>query len=270
VTNGICFLFVATILSAATQAGRIGPGQIVFMAATAFLTAQCKTAYFVLLALAFAIPIARYGSVRRWLFASLAIMLPGVLSSLAWMIVLKHGYFAGIHYYVLDGAVYPDQQVAMILSDPLRFVAVLARTIFMSTLLPMILLGILGIFGPPVLMPVVAYVVVLTAFAAGLTAEGAPSAPRPTRLLRWLAIGVFLAGFGLTLTLVYVQWDGVGAPVISGYNGRYLYPLAPALLMFLPSKTSAMFGLDAPAWIAILGLVAACSTLGVTWTTYWA
>jgi len=270
VTNGLSFLFVASILSVATQAERISLRTVLFLAVIAFLTAQCKSAYFVLLPLAFAVPVDRYGSTWRWLFASLAITIPGIVASLGWMIALKHTYFAGIHYYVLDSAVFPDRQIERILADPLGFAAVVARTIFMSSLLPMTLLGILGIFGPPVLMPIVAYLLVLGAFAAALAAEGASQLTNPSRLLRWLAIGVFLAGFGLTLTLVYIQWNGVGAPVISGFNGRYLYPLAPPLLMFLPSKKSIVLGLDAPAWLAILGLVAACSTLGVTWTTYWA
>jgi uncharacterized membrane protein len=270
VTNGLCFLFVAIVLSAATQPARIGFRQILLIAATALLTAQCKTAYFVLLALPLAIPVERYGSRRRWLFATLAIAVPGALSSLAWMIVLKHGYFAGMHYYVMDSAVYPDQQVAMILADPLHYAAVLARSIFASTLMPMILLGILGIFGPPVLMPMIDYVLTLGAFVAALAAEGDAGDAQPTRLLRWIAIGVFLAGFGLTLTLVYIQWDGVGAPVISGFNGRYLYPLAPALLIFLPVRKSKFFGLGAAAWVVVLGLIAAWSTLSVTWTTYWA
>lgn len=270
VTNGLCFLFVATVLSAATGSGPIGRGQILFMAAIALLTAQCKTAYFVLLALPFAIPVARYGSRRRWLLATLAIAVPGALSSLAWMIALKHGYFAGLHYYVMDSAVYPDQQVAMILADPLRYIAVVARTIFTSTLLPMILLGLLGIFGPPVLMPTIDYLLTLMAFVAVLAAEGAPAAAKPTALLRWFAVGVFLAGFALTLTLVYIQWDGIGAPVISGFNGRYLYPLAPALLIFLPSRKSPIFGINASVWTIVLGLIAAWSTLSVTWATYWA
>jgi uncharacterized membrane protein len=270
VTNGLSFLFIASIMSVAAKAERISLPSIVFLAVIAFLTAQCKSAYLVLLALAFAIPVARYGSARRWLLASLAITIPSFVASLAWMIALKHSYFAGIHYYVLSSLVYPDQQVAAILADPLGFAAVLARSLFLSPLLPMTFLGLLGIFGPPVWMPIIAYLLVFGALFSALIAEGAPHRPDPSRLSRWLAVGVFFAGFGLILTLIYIQWDGVGAPVISGFNGRYLYPLLPPLLLFLPSKKSAMFGLDAPAWVAILGLIATSSTLGVTWTTYWA
>jgi uncharacterized membrane protein len=270
VTNGLSFLFIASILSVATKAERISLPSIVFLAVIAFLTAQCKSAYLVLLVLAFAIPVARYGSAQRWLLATLAITIPGFVASLAWMIALKHSYFAGIHYYVLSSLVYPDQQVAGILADPLGFAAVLARSLFLSPLLPMTFLGLLGIFGPPVWMPIIAYLLVFGALFSALIAEGAPQRPDSPRLSRWLAVGVFVAGFGLILTLIYIQWDGVGAPVISGFNGRYLYPLLPPLLLFLPSKKSVMFGLDAPAWVAILGLIATCCTLGVTWTTYWA
>jgi hypothetical protein len=130
VTNGLCFLFVASILSVATKTDRIGLRTILCLAAIAFLAAQAKTAYFVLVALAFAVPVDRYGSTGRWLAASLAIAIPGIVASVVWSIALKVTYFAGLHYYVLTSAIYPDQQIAMILADPLRFAAVLARTIF--------------------------------------------------------------------------------------------------------------------------------------------
>jgi hypothetical protein len=270
VTNGLCFLFVASLLRVAMKPDRIALRTILFLAALGFFTAQAKTAYLVLLALAFAVPVARYGSRRRWLFASLLIALPGFAASLAWMIALQHGYFAGIHYYVLDSAIYPDGQVHAILADPIGYAGVLARTLFATTLLPMTLLGLLGIFGPPVLLPTLAYPVLLAVCAAVLLSEGASSSPKPSLLLRGIAIGVFFAGFGLILTLIYIQWSAIGAPVISGFNGRYLYPLSPMLLIFLPSKTIRLFGFGAEAWVVALGLIAGACTLGVTWTTYWA
>jgi hypothetical protein len=270
VTNGLCFLFVASLLRVATKPERIPLRTILFLAALGFFTAQAKTAYLVLLPLAFAVPVERYGSPRRWLFASLLIALPGFVASFAWMVALQRGYFAGIHYYVLSSAIYPDGQVRAILADPIAYAGVLARTLFASSLLPMTLLGLLGIFGPPVLLPALAYPLLLGVAATVLLSEGRSSSPKPSLLLRAIAVGVFFAGFGLILTLVYIQWSALGAPVISGFNGRYLYPLLPALMIFLPSKTIRLFGLGAEAWLVALGVTASCCTLGVTWTTYWA
>jgi hypothetical protein len=98
-----------------------------------------------------------------------------------------------------------------------------------------------------------------------LRAQGGPSG-----LLRGLAVAAFLAGFGLTLTLLYIQWTWVGRPIIEGFQGRYLYPLVPGLLTFLPAKPIAMFRLTASAWLALFGFVATVSTLWATYATYWA
>ena len=269
-TNGLAFLFVANILGVASAGEQIRWRTALWLAALAFLIAQCKTAYLVLPALAFAIPVGLYGSARRYLLASLAIVVPGALVSIVWMLALQHGYFAGIHYFVRGAAIYPEGQVAAILADPLAYAQVVARTIFASPLAPLALIGLIGLFGPPVFMPALAYPLVAGTLAAVLIGEGATIAWRPTALLRGLAIACVLAGFGLILTLLYVQWDSVGAPVIQGFSGRYLYPFAPILLLFVPTKKLALFGLEAKDWTAILGVIAGGFTLGVTWATYWA
>ena len=269
-TNGLAFLFVANLLSVASSGQPIRWRTVVWLAALGFLIAQCKSAYLVLPALAFAIPIDLYGSARRYLLASLAIVVPGALVSIGWMLALRHGYFAGIHYFVRGAAIYPDGQVASILADPLNYMQVVARTVFLSPLAPLSLIGLIGLFGPPVYMPALAYPLVAASLAAVLIGEGTTIAWRPSALLRGLAIACVLAGVGLILTLLYVQWDSVGAPVIQGFSGRYLYPFAPLVLLFVPAKRLALFGLEAKAWTALLGLIAAGCTLGVTWSTYWA
>jgi len=255
-------------LAAASNSGQIRLGAILWLAIVGFMTAQCKSAYLVLLALAFAIPVERYGSRMRWLVASLLIVAPGIVCGIAWMISLRHTYFAGIHYFVRGVAVYPDGQVASLLADPIGYAGVVARTIFLSPLIPISFIGLIGLFGPPVLMPTIAYPLVAGSIGAVFAADGTP---RPPALrFRLLAVGAILAGSALILTLLYIQWNGVGAPVIQGFSGRYLYPLSPLLLMFLPTRKFAIIGLTAPAWATILGLVATCFTLGVTWATYWA
>ena len=128
VTNGLAFLFVAHVLGVASSDQPIRWRTMLWLAAIAFLIAQCKTAYLVLPALAFAIPVDLYGSARRYLLASLAIAVPGALVSIGWMLSLQHGYFAGIHYFVRGAAIYPDGQVAAILADPLNYAQVVART----------------------------------------------------------------------------------------------------------------------------------------------
>ncbi len=270
VTNGLAFLFVASLFAETAKSEPISGRAIAGLALLAFVVAQCKSVYMVLLFLAFALPVARFGSRRHWLLACLAIVVPGVLATLAWMVSVKLTYFAGIHYKTWAGDVAPDDQLAAMLRDPLNYGQVVLRTLFGSPLLPDALRGLIGVFGPPVALPPIIYGALLALFGGAVASEGAEGRPRASALLRALAVVAFLAGAGLTLTLLYIQWTGVGRPIIQGFQGRYLYPLLPGLLVSLPAKPVAIFGLQPSKWLALLGTLATASTLWLTYATYWA
>jgi uncharacterized membrane protein len=269
VTTGLCFLFVANILTAAMKSQRIRGSTVLFLATLGLLTALCKSAYFVLLLLAFAVPVDRYGSRSRWLVSTLVIMIPGLLGNVAWTLWVKQTFFAGIQYHTWGGDVRPDEQLAMILAEPTSYVSVLARTIFLSPLLPTALIGILAIFGPPVFVPPPVYTLLVLTFGAALVAEGLGRQAAAIALLRSLAAGIFFCGFGLILFLLYIQWTGVGAPIIQGFYGRYLFPLLPPLLLLLPARQIVVFNIQARTWVIFLATVSIASTLGLTWMTYW-
>ena len=268
VTNGLTFLFVALVLKAASGATPMTTGRLAALAAIGFCEAQCKTAYFVLLPLALAIPPQRYGSRVRWLLGGFIIIAPGLAASLAWMLSLKHGYFAGMSYHTWAGDVNPDAQTAAILADPLGFLGVLLRTVFATPFLGVTLIGLIGVFGPPVMLPLALMVLTLLALVLALAAEGAPD--RPPRWFRALSVLAFFAGAGLILTLLYVQWTGVGAPTVLGFSGRYLFPLLPALLTLLPRTPIRLLGVGPNAWFAALGALSLIGVVLTTYVTYWA
>ena len=270
VTNGLAFLFAAMFFAAIVARERMSAGSLAVLAGTAFLMAQCKSAYLVLLLLALAIPAERFASRRAWFMAMALIILPGTLADVAWIAALKHTYFAGIRYRTYAGIVVPDAQIAHILRSPLSFVHVLLRTLFAPSFVSASLLGFLGVFGPPVEMPVICYILLLTALTLVLVGEGRQDGPKMSSLMRLLALGSFAAGVVLILTLLYVQWDGVGAQVIRGFQGRYLYPLAAPLLALLPGRRPVTyFGLDTASWTTVLASISLLGTALVTWTTYW-
>ena len=66
-----------------------------------------------------------------------------------------------------------------------------------------------------------------------------------------------------------LQWTRVGAPVVEGFNGRYLYPLAPLLLLAIPATGKPVFGFRASAWLSLLAIASVTATLWVTWATYY-
>lgn len=268
-TNALAFYFAANVFAAMLEPHEMSSGTFAKIAVSAFFVAQCKSAYLVLPLLALAIPVARYGSRQRWVLASALIVLPGLALSLAWILALKYTFFAGLHYHTWAGDVYPDGQMARVLGDPLSYLGVLMRTLLASNLLPTALLGFLGIFGPPVGMPIIFYVALLAALVLVLMGDGRQE--RIPVVAKLLAIGTFTSGFLLILTLLYVQWDGIGAPVITGFQGRYLYPLAAPLLILLPRTGSRTYlGLGASAWTCVLAATGLFGTVLVTWTTYWA
>ena len=126
-----------------------------------------------------------------------------------------------------------------------------------------------AIFGPPVFVPPPVYSLLVLTFGAALVAEGARLQPTGIAFLRLLAAGAFLCGFVLILFLLYIQWTGVGEPIIQGFYGRYLFPLLPPLLILLPFRQFTFFGIQARAWVILLAIVSLTSTLGLTWMTYW-
>ncbi|MDQ0468786.1 DUF2142 domain-containing protein [Labrys wisconsinensis] len=268
-TTGLAFLLAAMILAETVRRDAIGTGALLRLAAAAFVLAQCKTAYLVLPLLAFAIPRARFASTRAYAGAMALIVLPGALASFAWMLALKLTYFSGIEYRTWAGLVQPDRQVALILSDPLGYAAVLGRTLVQTPLLYDSVTGFLGVFGPPVSFPAPAYAVLFALLLFVLVSDPTSRAADYARTVRWLAVAIFVAGIVLILTLLYIQWTGYGSPTIQGFQGRYLYPLAPLPLILLRTSGGPLLGLSAGAWTALLAMVGFAGALWISLETYY-
>lgn len=270
-TNGLAFLFLAMVIREIVAEGPMPPRIVAVLALTAFLLAQCKSAYLFLPFFALAIPRSRFRLSGGKAAACTLVIVPGLAASAAWMLLLKDGFFEGIRYVTWSGAVFPDLQVRWVLSNPLEYAAVLLRTVFLTSFIPVTILGLIGIFGPPVMLPPLLYPVFAIALAAVFIAE--PSG-MPERLRSWsvrvLATVLLASSVGMILTLLYVQWTRVGSPVVEGFQGRYLYPMIPLVLVLLPSGGKPMFGLQPPGWVALIGAGSIGATCWVTWTTYWA
>jgi len=268
-TNGLAFLFWALVTRETLAQGRIKTNAVAGLAIIALLLAQSKSAYLFLPLLALAIPADRFQSARAKASAIALIVVPGAIGSLAWMVMLRQSYFQGLEYSTWSGAVSPDRQLSFILSDPLAYAGILARTIFATPLVPKSMIDFLGLFGPPVMMPAIFYPV-LTVLTGGVLLAGDQTSHERsgTQPIRLLGVMLALITVGIILTLLYLQWTRFQGPTVEGFNGRYLYPLAPLLLMFVKSKGEPIFGLRAAGWLLLLGLVSLGGTWWVTWSTY--
>jgi uncharacterized membrane protein len=163
----------------------------------------------------------------------------------------------------------PDRQIAYVLSEPLTYAGTLLQTVFGTAFIPNTIVGFFGIFGPPVMMPILLITVLAFLLAATIVAEERVTQP-PLRALstRLLALAIAGATVVIILTLLYLQWTRFGAATIDGFRGQYLYPLAPLLLLAVPSSGRRIFLLSAPGWLAILAAVSVAGTWWMTWWTY--
>ena len=269
-TVGLAFLFLALMIREIAAGGRIGTRALAGLAIGAFILAQCKSAYFLLPLLSLAIPASRFGSMPAKLLGCALICVPGILASAAWMIALKLNYFDNIaQYSTWSGVVRPGDQLQFILSGPLNYLRIVLTTLFATPLIPKVMLEFLGVFGPPVRLPLPFYPI------AGVLLAGVVYSDRPiaeAALTRWrtrtFALAIAAATIFIILTLLYLQWNQYRGPLIEGFQGRYLYPLIPLFLLAIPAAGKPFFGIPARAWLLAIGLLSVGATWWKTWTTY--
>ncbi len=248
----LAFLFFALIMRHRAQAIPLRPPQWLTLALIAFGLAQCKTAYMLLPFMAFLLPAACFHSRKQQGLILTFIIVPGLISAILWAMLARHFILANIGAYATEGGSYvmPDEQMAFILQQPLAYAQILFTSLFASALIPDALRSFIGVLGwGNLALPIWCYAV--TAAGLGMLILAAPdrpasSLPFPLRLLATALVVITLI---IALTLLYMQWTGVQAPLIQGFQGRYCYALLPWLLCWLPPHRAAPL---APRHCAIL------------------
>lgn len=271
-TVGLAFLFLALVFREIAASGRIGTRALAGLAAGAFILAQCKSAYLLLPLLSLAIPANRFGSMRSKILVCALICMPGIIASVAWMIALKASYFDNIaQYRTWSGIVRPGDQLRFILSDPPAFLRIVATTIFATPLIPKTVLEFLGVFGPPVTLPLPFYPIAGCLVAGAVFSDRRlPRGPLTDWRTRMIALAVAAATILIILTLLYLQWTQHRGPLIDGFQGRYLYPLLPLALLSIPAAGRPFLAIPARYWLVALGLFSIAMTWWKSWATYWA
>jgi hypothetical protein len=267
---GLGFLFFALVARAASDPKqRLSGRAIALLAATGFFLGQFKSGYLLAPAIALVIPSSAFGSRARWLGAMALIILPGAIASLAWAMVVKTAMLDGAVYSTIEGnRVAPGEQLAAVIGDPIGYAGVVTRTLFASEAPGAALQMFFGVAGWTNI-PLAAPFYALLSGAFLLVLFSGDKAPAAMRSLygRTILGGAFLATCLAILTLVYFQWNGVGAATIQGFQGRYLIAVAPMLFALAPLQLSMFadprrrialaFGAPVIGSIAMLGAVAA-------------
>lgn len=238
---GLGFYYFALVASlAATPDKRLGRGDIARLVAVAFLLGQFKTGYLLLPALALILPRSKFAS-RRDQFAIIALCVaPGIIASLAWANAVNASILGGL-IYSTDGVnrVAPGEQLAGILADPLGYAGVLFNTFFGTQALGVAWKSMLALGGWTNIPVSIASYIILTEGLLFVWASG----PKPPAALTSLygtviQVGIFAVTTAAIFTLVYLQWNGVRAPAIDGFQGRYWIAVLPFLFAATPVRWS--------------------------------
>jgi len=129
----------------------------------------------------------------------------------------------------LEGA-NPTQQVLFILSSPLLFIKIISLDVWKNTLA--YLQGWVGVYGYdywPV--PGLTYLLYPLAVIASLRQDQA--LPSPDKRTRIVLAALFVVGYLLTITSLYIAFTPVKSLVVAGVQGRYFTPVMPLLLLAL-------------------------------------
>ena len=93
-----------------------------------------------------------------------------------------------------------------------------------------------GVFGPPMILQPVIWLSLVA--LAGLIVVADPTARDAVygRATRWLCAAIFIAAGAIVLALLYLQWNGLGALSVKGFQGRYLCPSFPCCWRLRPRR----------------------------------
>ncbi|HNY03136.1 MAG TPA: DUF2142 domain-containing protein, partial [Bacteroidales bacterium] len=266
VTTGLSFLFVALILRyLAAEGERIGGKGIARILAVAAMLAAAKQPYAVVALTFFLLPVSRFGSLRRYLtvaaglFGVVAIValsgIPGrviaqklagsgqatATKALAWVPgdekwETSPGHRSQTlwlpqqpHEPEAINPIDPAGQKKFILEHPARFIGILYNTLGHS--LDLYLTSLVGLFGwiDTPLPPWAAYL-----YVTGMVLLALSLPVRGMRLYhKMLLAGIFITGYVLVETALYVYCNPVGCDPITAIQGRYFIALAPLFFLLL-------------------------------------
>ena len=184
-----------------------------------------KIAYAPLCFLLFAIPKERFKNNKNKLLTIFTIGLIVFLILLVWVIIAPS----------LQSSKDPSTQISLILSNPLKYVAILIRSISANASIYVsgFLSGYLEWFNI-VLSPIYIYSNLVIFI---LLCNNASRSYTITRVFKNLSIVIFAAISLLIFTTMFIQWTKIGETIIDGVQGRYFLPIALLVpIWFFPIK----------------------------------
>ena len=242
---GLCFLLTSRLLRAICAEDKLELREVIQIVAIALLLAPCKLLYIAVLLLVFLIPARRFRSEQnarkvKMLFAGAAIVVFVIGAALAIPRLLGTG-AADAEDYRQTTSTFGDYgyfwTFNMIACEPLRFLALLRDTFFSlgDNYIVTTLGGSLGNFTPILVSPWYVNVLLLGLLAMGMvpSRDDGVVMMLGTRLTLGVTFSLVLLA---SLLALLVTWTFTTDTAILGFQGRYVIPVLPCLLLALRGK----------------------------------
>ncbi|MGF1545505.1 MAG: DUF2142 domain-containing protein [Parvularculaceae bacterium] len=269
---GSCFLDAALLAKWSGGRAPLSLVQAGALCALGFAIGSMKLPYAILPLLALIAPRAAFDRFpgRRVGFTAAA-TLPGIASGVVWALFAKARMFGDVAYTTPDGDfVSPSRQLEGMLDAPFDFLRTLAASLFDPNSLSLYLAQAIGFIGwNRVMLPGWVYVAYIVAL--GVLFFDRAAAPRLAHDARALVWRLTIAGavVSSSLALLYLQWSSVGASKIAGYQGRYLLPIAPLLLLAGPTRLGGLrTDVQRAAVVLVVAAISLAVAVGAIWTAY--
>ena len=229
--NGVCFLFVATVLRIAIGDDRpIGGRRMAALILLGMAIALAKTAYLPFSLLFLLIPARKFGGRRRYWVAFGFFIAMSLATNVAWTLYTYKDF--------VNAGNSPHLQAVFILHHPFStardYVGQLFSIAFLSSIV-----GKLGWYDTRLPRPLVACYVAMLVWTARFTGGLKSDAPRPllTNSQRGIIAFTIFASWLAVFGLMDLAFTRIGARGVTSLQGRYLIPLTPLLFLLLyPSK----------------------------------
>lgn len=218
--NAASIFLTGFLLSLIFRTKRIHAWQTAVLWCLAPIIGLCKVVYLPLMLLYFLIPTGNFGSRNKKLIHTIGPTLTSVILNFSWTIVGNIG-----------GAASSDQ-IAYILHNPFEFVKIAYRTLltFGDEVLFELMgnnMGGLNISVPELPLLVLGAVILLLATAPQ------KNAPRFSLKQKLIITIIWISILSMTWGSMYLGYNEVGNDLITGFQGRYLIPIAFLMLVSL-------------------------------------
>ena len=232
-TNSVAIFFIAYTLYLVKRDTVMTKKEEIFYYILVAFIALAKIAYMPMVAISWLFIGNKNYNKKHKLRVILISTIMGVILSLGWYT------FSSINYpddrsYLAENGVNSGEQIKYIISHPIEYIKVILRTIYYQgeTYLYMFVGKNLGWLDINTKMIVIIGFMILAVFSPFLIKEKI-TFNNKERL--WI-LAVFAGIFAITLTGLYLGWTTVGAPLVTGIQGRYFIPIGILLLLCMCVK----------------------------------